>query len=315
MGCACEKQHVTIQGNKYYVHDQIGQGGFSSVFLVKNTDSVKFVLKCVFCYDQKDHEKAWNEAKVHQLIHNSESKNIIDLIGYEMIEKSSEFSKTPTDTFLMLLPYYKNGSLHDSLLNPQYHMDLKRVLKHFQTICLSVKTFHNLSYAHRDIKPGNILFNNNNEPVIIDLGSAAPAKIMVTSKKEAQELLDEVSERCSMTYRAPELFYIDIDSVIDERIDIWSLGCLLYAMLYKKSPFDLVYERGDSVALAVISGKIYFPSDSNEDINNLIKVMLTVDRFKRPFIDTVLESIKVIDESLDQDFNEDPILNTKIYTV
>lgn len=49
-------------------------------------------------------------------------------------------------------------------------MNLKHILKHFQTICLGVKTFHNLSYAHRDIKPANILFNDNNEPVIIDLG-------------------------------------------------------------------------------------------------------------------------------------------------
>lgn len=49
-------------------------------------------------------------------------------------------------------------------------MDLKHVLKHFQSICLSIKTFHDLSYAHRDIKPANILFNNNDEPVIIDLG-------------------------------------------------------------------------------------------------------------------------------------------------
>lgn len=49
-------------------------------------------------------------------------------------------------------------------------MDLKHVLKHFKTICLSVKTFHDLSYAHRDIKPANILFNDNNDPVIIDLG-------------------------------------------------------------------------------------------------------------------------------------------------
>lgn len=52
-------------------------------------------------------------------------------------------------------------------------------------------------------------------------GSAAPAKITVTSKKEALELLDDVSERCSMTYRAPELFNIDVNSEIDERIDVW----------------------------------------------------------------------------------------------
>lgn len=41
-----------------------------------------------------------------------------------------------------------------------------------------------------------------------------------------------------------------------------SLGCVLYAMCYFKSPFDAVYERGDSVALAAISGNITFPESS-----------------------------------------------------
>lgn len=41
-----------------------------------------------------------------------------------------------------------------------------------------------------------------------------------------------------------------------------SLGCLLYALCYFKSPFDAVYERGDSVALAVMSGTIFFPEPS-----------------------------------------------------
>lgn len=77
------------------------------MFLVKNTDNRKFVLKCILCHDQKDREKAWNEAKVHQLLQSSGSKYILNLIGCGMIEKSLEFSKIPTDTFLMLLPYYK----------------------------------------------------------------------------------------------------------------------------------------------------------------------------------------------------------------
>ena len=41
-----------------------------------------------------------------------------------------------------------------------------------------------------------------------------------------------------------------------------SLGCILYALCYFKSPFDAVYERGDSVALAVISANVTFNEDS-----------------------------------------------------
>lgn len=43
--------------------------------------------------------------------------------------------------------------------------------------------------------------------------------------------------------------------------------------------------------------------------------MLTVDHFKRPFIDIVLKLIEEVDESFDQDFNEHQILNSKIYSV
>lgn len=41
-----------------------------------------------------------------------------------------------------------------------------------------------------------------------------------------------------------------------------SLGCTLYAMCYFVSPFELAHQRGDSVALAVISGIIEFPENT-----------------------------------------------------
>lgn len=37
-----------------------------------------------------------------------------------------------------------------------------------------------------------------------------------------------------------------------------SLGCLLFALCFFRSPFDDIYERGDSIALAVQSGKITY---------------------------------------------------------
>ena len=49
-------------------------------------------------------------------------------------------------------------------------------------------------------------------------------------------------------------------TVLNELIWFQSLGCLLYALCFYKSPFDIVYERGDSVALATVSGKIHIPA-------------------------------------------------------
>lgn len=64
-------------------------------------------------------------------------------------------------------------------------------------------------------------------------------------------------------------------------------------MCYYKSPYDEVYERGDSVALAVSSGNIPFP-ERDSPLKDLIATMLIVDSKQRPFITDVLQSIQTI---------------------
>ncbi|CAB0034628.1 unnamed protein product [Trichogramma brassicae] len=169
------------------------------------------------------------------------------------------------------------------------------ILNIFLLICDGVKAFHEAKpepLAHRDLKTANIVLGDNMTPVIMDLGSVAPARVKVCGTQAAQSLQELAAERCSMPYRAPELFQVESYCMVDERTDIWSLGCILYAMCYFKSPFDAVYERGDSVALAVISANITFPENSpfNEDMQNLIMTMLKVNPMERPYIYSVIEN-------------------------
>lgn len=108
----------------------------------------------------------------------------------------------------------------------------------------------------------NICLSDSMEPILVDLGSCTEAREQICGQHEAQRLQDQAEERCSIVYRAPELFNVQSYCMIDERTDIWSLGCVLYAICFFKCPYDIIYEKGDSVALAVLSGNVDFPVDS-----------------------------------------------------
>lgn len=120
------------------------------------------------------------------------------------------------------------------------------------------------SYAHRDIKPGNIMIDDSGAtPILMDLGSVAASPVAVTSQSLALQMQDTAAEHSTMPYRAPELFDVRTGTVVDTKTDIWSLGCTLYACLVGKSPFEMRSdETGGTLSLCVLGGDWRFPDES-----------------------------------------------------
>ena len=130
-----------------------------------------------------------------------------------------------------------------------------------------VKPGDTRTYAHRDIKPGNIMIDDDGRtPILMDLGSLAPAPTPITSRSLAIAVQDTAAEHSTMPYRAPELFDVKTGSVIDTKVDIWSLGCTMYACLVGKSPFEARSdETGGSLSICVLGGDWRWPDEGNQN--------------------------------------------------
>ena len=182
------------------------------------------------------------------------------------------------------------------------------------------------AYAHRDIKPGNIMIDDDGRnPILMDLGSLAPSPTPITSRSLALAVQDTAAEHSTMPYRAPELFDVKTDSVIDTKVDIWSLGCTMYACLIGKSPFEARSdETGGSLSMCVLGGDWKFPGETkgkgkakqpngqangaaepelwpSEPVREVVRRCLAVEPADRPDVDELSRMIKECMQELPED--------------
>uniref|UniRef100_A0AC34Q8S0 Protein kinase domain-containing protein n=1 Tax=Panagrolaimus sp. JU765 TaxID=591449 RepID=A0AC34Q8S0_9BILA len=300
MGCINSKCDLEADGRRLNMIREIAQGGFSIIYLAKDIDSGdKLVVKKMECHSNNEIERTKREIKIHESFGTND--NILQILGATEIKISDGISR-----FYLIFPYRHMGSLQNELdkrAQTKEYFTLSTVILIFSQICHAVRCLHhyNPPLIHRDLKPANVLFVDENHVELTDFGSCVVGPITVKDGKHSRYLIDDAGENSTMTYRAPELFNCDVGTVLNQSIDIWSLGCVLYAICYFKSPFDEAYEKGDSVPLAAMSGRVKFPSNTTfgDVINNVILQLLKADPSERPDIDSVVALM----ESLKSDLN------------
>jgi len=129
------------------------------------------------------------------------------------------------------------------------------IMRLFVQACRAVEHLHRFAppVAHRDVKLENLLLGGGPENRVVklcDFGSVTTKRWTCATAQERAQLEEEVERYTTPCYRAPELVDLYSKHVVSEQVDIWALGCALYALAYNQHAF------GDGSKLAILNGKV-----------------------------------------------------------
>ena len=314
-----------VEGQVVIIHRKIDTGNNSRcVFLAQDArgptkKSKLYALKRIDCRDDKDElERCRNEVRIHRALTELRNDNLMPLLGSKF-ETFVSSSGTEDFTCYMLFPYVPQ-SLRQDIDNRHLLEDIlecrrrpyseQKLLIIFRGIVGGVLAMHNAGWSHRDLKPENVLLRRkqgkyhkgdvSSIPILADFGSAGPLKVSTESWPDIIHATEEAERSTTIAYRAPELFggglsYGPTEYLHYAASDVWSLGCLLFAMMYGASPFEIEWRVSlveDAAAEGttrvvectrekVLTANIPFPplggaADRrySEDIKNLVRAMI-----------------------------------------
>lgn len=170
----------------------------------------------------------------------------------------------------LVLPYCKNGSA-ERLIGKIGDPD--DTWKFIGDVSSGLAYLHALTppIIHQDIKPGNVLIDDNQYYSITDFGISAK------SGGTHGDTFEEEERSGTMAYMAPERYHEGAES--SPASDVWAFGAMLYEMLTGNVPFG---EEGGWVQVEKPDTVPAMPESIPADVQRLILACLDADPAKRP---------------------------------
>lgn len=245
---------------------EIGNGAAGSVWLGTYLPSKREVaVKKFYGSEMSQQQKMTFDREVRNLIA-AQHQFLLEFIG---------FTENPP---CLVTKYIKNGSLFDILHDPERRktltpLDMTAIA---YGVSLGMQYIHSLNMIHRDLKPQNILIDENKIPVICDFGTSRQIETSMTGL-------------CgTANYMAMEFLE---GGKYDERVDVYSYGMVLWEMLTGEIPFD-----GKQTAQVIVmmmemvkNGEncVEIPPGTPQALGELILACCSQDPSQRPSFETI----------------------------
>lgn len=171
-----------------------------------------------------------------------------------------------------------NHGLGDELYNYLLNtgpLPVEKVQKTFTQLVGAVSYVHQQSCVHRDLKLENILLDKHGNVKLVDFGFT----------REYEGKSNYLQTFCgTICYSAPEM--LKGEKYAGEKVDVWSLGVILYALLCGELPFD---DDDDNVTRRkILSEEPKYPDQMPAEAVSLLKTLLSKRTLLRPTLPDIL---------------------------
>jgi len=158
-----------------------------------------------------------------------------------------------SDYIFIVMELVKSGTLQNYLEKKNFDISEKIAAKIAYQIADALLYLHKYGIFHRDLKPENILIQvtnsiNNNEQVELKLMDFGLSKIIGNQEKASEGY-------GTMVFISPEVI---IGKPYDDKVDIWSLGIIIYYMLSGDIPFLPKSKDINEMALKIVQQDLVF---------------------------------------------------------
>uniref|UniRef100_A0A2D4F1Q8 Cyclin-G-associated kinase n=1 Tax=Micrurus corallinus TaxID=54390 RepID=A0A2D4F1Q8_MICCO len=286
-------QVVELGDMKLRIKKVIAEGGFAFVYEAQDLGSGKdYALKRLLSNEEEKNKAIIQEVCFMKKL--SGHPNIVQFCSAASIGK--EESDTGQGEFLLLTELCK-GQLVEFLkkVESKGPLSCDAVLKIFYQTCRAVQHMHKQKppIIHRDLKIENTLISNQGTIKLCDFGSATVVTHYPDYSWSAQRratVEDEVTRNTTPMYRTPEIIDLYSNFPIDEKQDIWALGCILYLLCFRQHPFE------DGAKLRIVNGKYSIPQNDTKYtvFHDLIRSALRVNPEERLSITELVNQLQEI---------------------